>query len=592
MSVFPARSLVSGLAPASRLRIHVIDNRDSFTWNIVAALQECGAQVTVADHQCPLPSGGVDAFVISPGPGHPGVAADVGVSREALESGLPVLGVCLGHQLMAHVCGGRVEQVSAAHGQVVDIVHDSSPLFDALPSPFPAVRYNSLGVTELPAELVATAWDSSGAIMALEHRQRPWWGVQFHPESAGAVQARAVLANFVRLIERPRVWHRFVGRLDLRPQDLVGQDNCFWLDDARETGWSFVGCGRPGPPRMMRADTSACPCPAVLGWVGWLTYEGQAEGLWVDSCVAFGPDGVHLLSLSEEGLELLRPEEEASISEPKQLHLRCRDTREQYVRKVREIQQLIAQGQTYEACLTTQLSGPDPGVGLAEYLALRAAHPSQFGAFMRIGGTTLMSTSPETFLSVRDGRVVSRPIKGTRPRGATPADDAALAADLATHPKDAAENLMIVDLVRNDLGHVCVPGSVRVEELCQVETFPSVHQLVSTVTGQLEGTDPWAAVRAAFPGGSMTGAPKVRTMELLAGIEGQPRGVYSGAFGWVGVGGEAELAMTIRTLIARDGTVSWGVGGAVLAASDPQEEYAEIITKATALQAIATVEFD
>lgn len=201
-----------------------------------------------------------------------------------------------------------------------------------------------------------------------------------------------------------------------------------------------------------------------------------------------------------------------------------------------------------------------------------------------------MSASPERFLSVRARRIVTHPIKGTRPRGATPEADTALAAQLANDPKERAENLMIVDLMRNDLSRVCELGSVGVEGFLRVETHPHVHQLVSTVGGRLRADrDIFDAVEACFPGGSMTGAPKRRAVEILRALEGAPRGLYSGCFGWVDDGGDAELAMTIRSVELRGGAGTSvalvGAGGGITADSDPQRETAEKHLKAAPILA-------
>jgi para-aminobenzoate synthetase len=265
--------------------------------------------------------------------------------------------------------------------------------------------------------------------------------------------------------------------------------------------------------------------------------------------------------------------------------LEPRHDRAAYLDRVESCLAAIAAGDAYELCLTNQLTAGLDVDPVATYAALRRISPVPYGALLDFPGVKVLSASPECFLAVGADRVVeSRPIKGTRPRGRTAAEDAALRRELAASPKDRAENVMIVDLIRNDLGRVCAVGSVRVPRLCAVETYPPVHQLVSTVRGTLRpGLSTVDAIRAAFPAGSMTGAPKVAAMAILDRLEGGPRGVYSGALGWLSLAGPAELSVVIRTLVATPGRVDVGVGGAVVADSDPAAEYAETVVKSRAM---------
>lgn len=227
------------------------------------------------------------------------------------------------------------------------------------------------------------------------------------------------------------------------------------------------------------------------------------------------------------------------------------------------------------------------------YRLLRAHNPVLFAAQLRLGTLSVLSCSPERFLSVsRDGAVESRPIKGTRSRSDSPIEDELLRADLASNSKDHAENLMIVDLVRNDLGTCAEVGSVRADQLFEVETYTTVHQLVSTIRARLRADRSAVdCVRAAFPGGSMTGAPKIRTMQLIDDVEDGPRGVYSGALGYFSLSGAADFSIVIRTLVLTPGRVEYGVGGAIIALSDADAEFEETAVKATPLLRLVGQEF-
>lgn len=259
---------------------------------------------------------------------------------------------------------------------------------------------------------------------------------------------------------------------------------------------------------------------------------------------------------------------------------------EAYMDSVRASQHEIYEGNSYEVCLTAQtnarIQNPSPELFFELYRRQRAHNAAPYAAYLRCGDFSVLSSSPERFLSVDEQRnAQTKPIKGTIARGATPEEDAAAAAWLRTDEKTRAENLMIVDLLRNDLSLVSEPHTVRVPVLMGVESYSTVHQLVSTVSSRLrEGISAVAAARACFPGGSMTGAPKPSTMQIIEGLEGRARGVYSGALGFVSADGSANLSIVIRTLVAHDeGTVTLAAGGAIVADSDPTAEYEEMLTK-------------
>lgn len=263
-------------------------------------------------------------------------------------------------------------------------------------------------------------------------------------------------------------------------------------------------------------------------------------------------------------------------------------SREEYIERVALAKDHITAGDTFEICLTTALRTPlSQSDAWTLFHELRRSNPAPFAAILDLPEGAVVSSSPERFLSLDARRIAeSRPIKGTRPRGSSPEHDARLAHELATSEKDRAENAMIVDLVRNDFGRVCRFGTVQVPELFVVEPYATVHQLVSTVRGELEpDKDAIDLLRACFPPGSMTGAPKIEAMAIIERLEPVERGVYSGGLGWIDLGGAMDLSVIIRTAILRDGHATFSVGGAVVADSDPTAEYEEAEHKARALVA-------
>ncbi|MEU4741370.1 aminodeoxychorismate synthase component I [Actinosynnema sp. NPDC023658] len=681
------------------MRTLLIDNHDSFTFNLFHYLAEVNGRepvvITHDDLRFRLSDlRRFDNVVISPGPGRPQRAADLGLSRAVIEHAeVPLLGVCLGHQGLCLAHGATVGLVTPRHG-VVDLVrHTGADLFADLPSPLPVVRYHSLAVSDLPPSLEPIAWTAADdVLMGVRHRSRPAWGVQFHPESVCTSHGHQLLTNFRDLTEAatdsPAVepvpispalpvlpaLHTppdavaarevLVRRVDVHPSPedvhaaLYGASrDAFWLDSSLvggrgrfsvmgdasgplarvatydvSTGEVTVdGVAHPGPffewleadLERWRVAAPDVPFEFALGWVGYLGYELKAECGGVAAHRSEQPDAafvfadralvfdhvsgcVYLLALTDEDgwlgrtADFLRDFTAAPANAPAPAprpvragSVQPRHSRAQYLKLVAACQEAITAGESYEVCLTNTVAWRGPVDPWEAYRFLRAESPAPFGALLRFGALSVLSTSPERFIRVdRRGVVESEPIKGTRPRGATPAEDEALRRALATSAKDRAENLMIVDLVRNDVGHCAEVGSVGVPRMFEVESYATVHQLVSTVQARLRsGSSAVRVVRAAFPGGSMTGAPKIRTMQIIDGLEAGPRGVYSGALGYFSLSGTADFSIVIRTLVVDRDKVSFGVGGAVIALSDPAEEFEETAVKATALLRLAGVEF-
>ncbi|NNM30077.1 MAG: anthranilate synthase component I family protein, partial [Akkermansiaceae bacterium] len=253
---------------------------------------------------------------------------------------------------------------------------------------------------------------------------------------------------------------------------------------------------------------------------------------------------------------------------------------------VRTAQEYIAAGDIYQVNLSQRFQAAAPEDHLfGIYDRLRSVSPAPMAAYLNLDGREVLSSSPETFLRMHGRSIETRPIKGTRPRFADPERDSRSAFELQTSEKEIAELVMITDLERNDLGRVCEFGSVKVTELLQLEHLEQVHHLVSTVTGQLRpGAGHLEALQACFPGGSITGAPKKRATEIIAELEPGPRGLYTGALGYLGFNGESQFNIAIRTLVKEGGTLSYHVGSGIVADSEPDQEYEETLWKAEGLR--------
>ena len=682
----------------------LIDNYDSFTYNLFQLLAEANGDepIVVRNDEMEweeLSALRFDNVVISPGPGRPDRVDDFGVCAEAIRhSGVPLLGVCLGHQGLGWAYGAAVDHApEVMHGRLSAVLHQDSRLFAGIPREFQAVRYHSLCVGQaLPEELEPIAWTSDGVLMAVRHRERPQWGVQFHPESICTEHGRRLLANFRDLTgehspgrgappsppasapaapEGGGAGRRTRFALQAKRLDTLfdaerafahlygDSESAFWLDSSRAdegARFSFIG-DASGPlaatiaydvaegevqiERGGEVDTrresifdylsremgrlrqiaDELPFDFNCGFVGYFGYELKADCGGSDAHRSAQPDAAfvfadrliafdhveqrtyvvcladpHKLEEAERWiagtslrLASLPPRHDpewaatAEAREPVEFHLSR--SHQQYLDDIAECKRRLFEGESYEICLTNKVTAEIAPEPLPLYRTLRRINPAPFSAFLRFGETAVLSSSPERFLRVgRDRWVEAKPIKGTSRRGETPAEDVRLAEELRLGEKNRAENLMITDLLRNDLGVVCEVGTVHVPYLMHVETYETVHQLVSTVRGLLrEDVEPPDCIRACFPGGSMTGAPKKRTMEIIDELEDEARGVYSGAIGYLGLGGGCDLNIVIRTLVLDGEATTLGTGGAIIMQSDAEDEFQETLLKARApMQAI------
>jgi para-aminobenzoate synthetase component 1 len=259
-------------------------------------------------------------------------------------------------------------------------------------------------------------------------------------------------------------------------------------------------------------------------------------------------------------------------------------SRAQYMRAVRRAKDYIREGDIYQVNISQRFEAALPEDPIDLYRRLRKVSPAPFAAYLGFGEFAILSSSPERFICKRGRRIETRPIKGTRPRGSDPAADEALRSELAHSAKDAAEHVMIVDLERNDLGRICEYGSVGPTGSPAIEKYAQVFHMVSTVAGTLSASaDPVACLRAAFPGGSVTGAPKIRSMEIIDELEPVRRSAYTGAIGYISFDGDMDTSIVIRTFIVKGGRAYFQVGGGIVADSDPADEYEETIHKARGL---------
>lgn len=694
------------------MRSLIIDNFDSFTYNIYHLLAEVNGinPLVITNNQLSwqeINELNVDNIILSPGSGSPENIADFGVCGDVLlKANIPVLGICLGHQGLGYFYGAKIKRsIEPFHGRISDIYHQQNPLFSNIPSPFKVVRYHSLIIDyPLPSDLEVIATTKDNLIMGIRHKFKPFWGVQFHPESIGSQYGKELLINFYNLTQSYHNSNKIhQGLKPLLQTDSksvndssVNSDNCqektlnkeykiyskkldifedsaqvfeqiysqsshsFWLDSSMvEEGlsrFSYMGDTQGENSFLIeynvnkqeikvtkhneikifkgdiftfldnilneyKYDNQDLPFNFNGGLIGYFGYElkalcgyenkhqscfPDAQFIFVDRAIIFDHicQDIYLIFLDKINHEIkankwfndietkLKSSGEKNIiidnkNNKKSQNYSYRLSRDnaQYLENIESCLEKIRQGESYEICLTNHLYLSSIKEPLNYYLQLRKTNPTPYSAFFKWQEMTIVCSSPERFLLLdKDGILESKPIKGTIKRGVTKKEDIELKNALKLSEKEQAENLMIVDLLRHDLGRVCEVGSVTVPKLMSIETYHTLHQMVSTVKGKIkQGVNAIDCIKSCFPGGSMTGAPKKKTLEIIDELETQARGIYSGSIGFLALNGTMELNIVIRTAIITPKKSSIGVGGAITILSEKEKEFDEIILKAQAL---------
>jgi len=376
---------------------------------------------------------------------------------------------------------------------------------------------------------------------------------------------------------------------------------------ALEEWWTSL---RPPDASALGSSTAGAHLPFTGGWLLYLGYELASE---IEPRLALPPSSDPIVALAlrtpaawlrdratGEGWLIAEPGREAMLDDFEQRVSRLRtaapphgalfqideEDPSKFLAAVRRALEYTAAGDVYQTNLSRQwrATASRPVSAVAIYKRLRSTNPGPFAAILRHGEFALLSSSPERLAAVRDGAVSTRPIAGTRPRGASPEDDVALIRSLLDNEKERAEHVMMIDLERNDLGRVCVGGSVHVDEYMSVETYAHVHHIVSNVSGRLRnGVSPIAVIRALFPGGTITGCPKIRCMQIIAELEGCGRGAYTGSIGYLNRDGSCDLNILIRTITAHGAALTFRAGAGIVADSVPAQELAETRAKAEGL---------
>ncbi|MET3617907.1 para-aminobenzoate synthetase [Peptoniphilus olsenii] len=643
----------------------IVDNYDSYTYNLFQLIGKVTGTEPIVIKNDEMTYEEVlnldfDNVIISPGPGSPNNEKDFGVCKDIIENlEKPILGICLGHQGIYHYNGGKVIKAKEPmHGRQSKIKHNGKNLFKGFENNFLVTRYHSLVCENKELDNIQIdATTDDGIVMAISHKYKPIYGVQFHPESIASEYGEKLIENFIDICKdfynNSSLYYEIIA-MNIDTKDLYEKlylydENTIWLDSSKvEDGLSrFSICGLIGPKRghvlKYNVDVKTVekynpftnevdkynnnifnylknnrpkwqyveelPFDFQLGYIGYLGYElkNDTENIsnkhsysypdayfkFCDRALVYDHKEKNLYILSykddknwiSEIKEIIKKDFEPKTDDesqrefPKLKFIKDKNT---YLSDIKKIKDLICEGETYEVCLTNRLDIYDNIDAKEYYMHLREKSPGQYSAFLPLDEIKIACSSMERFIKVDKNKIVTtKPIKGTIRRGTDAKEDKKLIEALRSEEKTKSENLMIVDLLRNDLGKFCEIGSVNVPKLMDVETYKTLHQLVTTVSGKIkEDVDIIEVLEKTFPGGSMTGAPKKRTLEIIDELENIPRGVYSGTIGYISNNSTMDFNIVIRTAIIEKDLATIGVGGAIILLSDAYEEFDEIVLKA------------
>lgn len=642
----------------------IIDNYDSYTYNLFQLIGKVSGTEPLVIKNDELTYKEIlnldfDNVILSPGPGSPEKEKDFGVCKDIIEKlDKPILGICLGHQGIYHYNGGKVLRAKEPmHGRLSQVIHNGKNLFKGIKNNFVVTRYHSLTCQDKELENInIDARTEDGVVMAISHKTKPIYGLQFHPESIASECGEKLIENFINICKdfykEDKLYYEIIDKSfdtkNIYEKLYNYEEKTLWLDSSKvEEGLSrFSIFGLQSPKaHTIKYDVDknlleksfvygrgketykvnifdflkenrerwiyneSLPFDFQLGYIGYLAYELKKDTENVINNYSYNyPDAYFkycdralVYDHKEERLYILTCEDDKDwIKDIKNIlegsfedkiedtskkdfpELKFMKDKKTYINDIKKIKELICQGETYEVCLTNRLDIFDKIDGKKYYMKLREKSPGQYSAFLPLDEIKIASSSMERFLKVDKNKIVTtKPIKGTIRRGNSLEEDQKLIDALRNEEKTKSENLMIVDLLRNDLGKFCEIGSVTVPKLMDVETYKTLHQLVTTVSGKIkDDVDIIDVLKKTFPGGSMTGAPKKRTLEIIDKLENYPRGVYSGTLGYISNNSTMDFNIVIRTALIEENRATLGVGGAIILLSDAEEEFDEIVLKA------------